>query len=471
MIAIASVEARRAATSILLWMGVVAVVGLDYASSKDYWPVIPGDVARAYEMLLAIGACAFLTGAWGGLRDKRHGMMALVAATPGGLRRALVGRSAGIAATSGALTVLTLVAVAGVSFIRGGRGAIEIGFLVDAAGFGAAFAAAGFAVGTITGSRIASLLGTPAVAIAVFWLEGRLKVPIMDGLWLLPHVTPPQWYGPLGYLPDVWLIHGVYLLGLATAISSGVVLYMAARHGGGDGMRWVRLVTAISVVVAIGGAGWLVNQPESVVVVGSSVRDVFAEDGSDDVYERARRQHRTEAVLGPDGGATACSTVDGFEACVYPEYGERYAEDLARGLSLLTPLRSLEGVPTRAVMIPSYYNPCFADYYLVPAQTSQSMDPDASRWNSDEAFSCALGQRRWNNTKDAISIWVSIAVTGSQDENDRYYNRRREPPAHIEVAAQLARMPTTRVVELLEPIWPDMQRGEISIGELRALIR
>lgn len=466
MNAIAWIEGRKAARAVLLWLGVVAVVGFYLLNAELYWPAVPLDIGLAYESLLALGTAAFLVGAWAGLRDQRHGTTALIDVTPGGRRRVLLGRSTGVAIMCGVAVMVAVLGVAIASRIRGGGGWVAVGVLVDAVGFGAFSGALGLAVGTLTGSRLASLFAAPAFSIITFWLEGRLSVPVEQGLWLLPHVTPPEWYGPLGYLPDIWLIHGIYLGSLALVIVAALTWKMARRAGDRPSAAVVVAAAAGALLVATSG-GWLLQQPESVIVYGTEPGEWRAEGTS--AYRAADRR---TIDFRNDDHATSCATVDGFEACVYPEFGTDFARATASSLARLAPVAELPGVPTEARMVPSWTTRACGprgEFFVVGSWPSENV-PDALGWKADEAFMCGLKQRNHNAAKASISTWVSLAVTGTQDRGDYHYGAKDRVPAHLEIAYALAAMPVERVVDILLPIWEPMQRGEINLRELRAAI-
>ena len=467
MIALAWVEARRSSRSVVLWLGLIAVAGVGFLNGIGYWPVVPLDVATTYEAMIALGVAVFLVGAWGGLRDKRHGTVPLLDATPSGLPVVITGRAAGIAVTSAAIAVLCLVAVSVLSVARGGGGAIAPGLLIAAAGLGAFFSVVGFATGTLTGSRVVSLFAGPIFAIGVFLMEDRLAVPMSEGVWLLPHLSAPEWYGPLGYLPDIWAIHGVYLFALAIAVTAGLGL-VAARRGGAA--RAIPVLVAVLAVAATGVATsgiWLLGQPESVMVVGAE--DWVSVDNLNSYDKAAELSRTTDPTVGNDS-ATTCASVEGFEACVYPEFGHDFAVDLARSMALLAPVADLPGMPSRAEMVPSYYKTCTRDTdgtYLIAAQEPPTRDPMAAGWKADAAFSCGIRQAGWNGAKGAIATWASIALTGTQSHVDFGSSRGNN---HVATGLELAEMPVDEVVALLEPIWPQLRKGEVTMGELRELI-
>jgi hypothetical protein len=217
-------EAKRTLRAPIWWPGLGLLGGYALINGRDYWPSVPLDVDFLYQGIAVLAGFALLLGGWVGLRDRRHGTQALLSSTPSEARGlSVVARLAALGVAGMASFALIYVVAAGTSWSFGGRGVSDPRVLVDGGLVIALGAIIGFGIGSLTGSRIAVLLGPPLLSAIDLYLGGHYSQSFGAHTleWILPAPVPPYRYGPLGYLPDIWTPHIAYLAGLPPLRSSG----------------------------------------------------------------------------------------------------------------------------------------------------------------------------------------------------------------------------------------------------------
>ena len=477
MTALALFEARKIARNPLLWVGAALLFAFGWINSKDYLPVVPGDVEFNYEGVVVLAAFAVFVGGWVGLRDRTSGAEALLASTPLKQRGLLVPARMTALAVVGFLALATVVlATTASSLFRGGRGWPDPFLLLDAGLYVAMAACAGFAIGHLTGSRIASLLSAPLLPGFVYYMQGRLSGRVYEPLWLLPNPETPGRFGPLGYLPDVLPIHSAYLGGALLALV-GMVWYVRGKQDRATSIRWALAASLTGAAVFVVAGGWLSVQPTRVYVFGDDPSQVVA-IGSDDDYRKLKRESRKAGPFADSDYATECAESRGFVACVFPENGPELAQLLAEDIAVLAPFTSLDGIPRRVRMIPTS-----EDSGVEPCATEGEVLVGSNRWSKDfwqwdsvgrSAFSCALFGRRQisNRTTEAVSGWFDVRVR--QGLTGRRYDEalRQGWGAQVGRAVRSAgSLPIEEVVERLEPLWQELRARELTLAELERALR
>jgi hypothetical protein len=474
-VTLALFEARRLARSPILWLGVVLVTAGGLVDILALWPMLEGTDLIAHDLSLWLMGFATLAAGWLGLRDRRTGADAVVGATPADGKAAIV--PARIAALlAGCLGSFALVfgAELVVTAVRGGQGTPDLRLYVDGALLVALGASVGYGLGYLTGSRLVCLLVAPALPVLNQLLLGIAFVhpesgPAVDWAWLLPSVYEPMRSVTFGFLPDIWTGHIAWLAALVILVC-GLLTFVTARRAGAR--RALFLATA---ALALGGSlaaysgAWLTSQPHSVVLLGpDTVREIHE---GDDFYHPAL--DRLARQIGPwpdDGRATICTTRYGFEACVYPDFGEDYARKVATAYGQQARLLSdFDDFPMRARMVPSHYalTYCSSDEVLLLEYRNP---PDI------HAFDSSLLQCAWSETshptaagesaRAAVLTW--LFAEAHPDMRDEMLTGRfgyADLPT-TRVGLAMADMAPGEVRAALAPVWDELKQGTLPLNEL-----
>jgi hypothetical protein len=460
-------EARRLARSPVLWLGVVLVATPAIIETRTLWPMLEGDDMTAHGVGLWLSGFATLAGGWLGLRDRRTGTESLVNVTPAHGRAAIVPARVGalVAASFGAFAAL-FAAVLAASALRGGRGTPDLRLYLDGSLVVALGACVGYVVGYFTRSRIVCLLMGPGLPALSVWLQSPEQVR-----WLLP-IAADQYQASrsvtYGFLPDVWSVHGAWLAGLVSIVAGGVVLFAARGVGARRTLIASSVVVLIGCVLAVPAGAWLRNQPIGVAVLGP---DTAFEIHDFSAYNGFRKLDRLARAAGPwpdDGRATVCATRYGFEACVYPEFGEAYARRLA---SLLGPqarlLSGLDGVPLRARMVPSQWmaQPCAVGEVLY-AESRYPPSVDGYVFGLlDCVWSTPYGGRGWR-ARAAVGTWLGVRAYPSVRAQLESGRLSFGGPGVTRTGLAMAEMPPDAVRAGLEPLWDRLRRGTLPLRAL-----
>jgi hypothetical protein len=473
-VTLALFEARRLARSPILWLGVVLVAAGTMPDIFTFWPMIEGNDLIAHDSSLWFMGFAALAGGWLGLRDRRTGAEALVGVTPADGRATVV--PARIGALLGAsLTGFALVfaAALAVTIVRGGRGIPDLRLYLDGALLVALGACVGYGLGYLTGSRTVCLFVAPALPALNQLLLGLAFAhpdtgPEVDWAWLLPSVYEPQRSVTFGFLPDIWNGHIVWLAALVMLVCGGVALVAAHRAWAGRARIVSIAALVLGVTLAALSGVWLTDQPHGVVVLGpGTVREIH--EGDDFYYPALNRLARQTGPWPDDGRASACATSRGFEACVYPEFGDAFARGLAAEYGQQARLlRGLDVFPTRARMVPSHFalDLCTSEELLLFENRNQ---PDIQAYDSS-LFQCkwagVIGSHEGEEARGAVITW--LVAEGRPDGRAEIESGRMGfgGAAITRAGLAMADMSPEDVRALLAPVWDELLRGTLPLSEL-----
>lgn len=476
-------EARKVARNPLLWLGALLLFALAVLNAWGYWPTVPQDAEYVHEGLVVLAPFALLAGAALGLRDETSGAANVVSSTPlAGRSRIVPARLLAVATVALLSCVVAFAATWTTSIVRGGHGVPDAFLVLDASLYVALAGAAGFGIGRLTGSRIMSLLAAPLLPAFAYFLQGRQTGRVTDPSWLLPSPVVPGYFGPLGYLPDVFAIHSVYLLGGLLVLGGGIWIAVARREGAGSVHVPVAVTIAGSLTVVAAGA-WLVTQPFEVHVM-SAARSTWVEIHSPRDYDLLPRTGASSSLSRFSGPAdralaTECAEAEGIVACVFPEYGTEFARAVVRDAAPLAEVASLEGIPRKLRMVPvteeSGVNQCAGgDDELLLTSTRWSREFEVFESTGEAAFYCAIyGPRLLDNpAAEPLRAWFSVRVVDGLT-GDEYVKTVRQNwgPWSLGIVEHLADVPVAEVVERLEPVWDEVRRRELTRAELRAALR
>jgi hypothetical protein len=501
--ALARIEVRHLARSPLLWLGFGLALALMTVSQLPFmsWPVLAGDDLYGYQTGYLLSGGALLAGAWLGLRDRRTGAADLVAVTPTAPWRLQGARLAGVAAvTAGAFAVAFAAALA-VSAVRGGRGTPDWRLLADGSLAVVVGGWIGFAVGRLSGSRMASVLAAPVwVAACVMvggWpamFGGEPALAVQRLAPLLAFNSSTDRSAEFGFLPDPLWPHLGYLLGLVLLV--GIGLLSLATRGGGPRPPVAPALAAVLVGVvlaATGGVG-VVTLPHRLVVLGPERADWKP-------LSQVTGQAGDRPWSYPDDGhARVCAGDATLTACVYPAYGQPLAHVVRDAVAPVAVLfAGLPGVPSRIRMVPtqdssSSHSACRgteAQFGEPEARALSRDDRDGRFYYIDLYLRCALGEPNWglgvydhlgdeppSEALDAVKIWALLAsgmVTG--DELRRVWAQEGHPapipvtlhtfsPELAAAAEAMAALPADRVRAELAPVWERLRAGRLPLAEL-----
>jgi hypothetical protein len=505
--AIARVEARHLARSPLLWVGSALALALLVLNQLPFmsWPVLAGDDLHGYQTGYLLSGGALLAGAWLGLRDRATGAADLVAVTPSAPWRLQGARLAGVAAVVAGVFTVAFAAALAVSAVRGGRGTPDWRLLADGALAVVLGGWIGFAVGRLSGSRMASVLAAPVwVAACVMvggWpamLGGEPALAVQRLAPLLAFNSSTDRSAEFGFLPDPLWPHLGYLLGLVLLVGVGL-LTLAARGGGQrPPVAPVLAAVLVGVVLAAAGGVGVVTLPHRLMVLGPDRADW-----------RPLSQVTAEAGDRPwsypdDGHARACAGDATLMACVYPAYGQGLAHVVRDAVAPVAGLfAGLPGVPTRIRMVPSHessssHSSCRgseAQFGEPEARALSRDDRDGRFYYVDLYLRCALGERNWglgvddhfgdeppSEALEAVKIWALVAsgnVTGEALRRawaeEGHQNRDGDPipvtlhtfsPELVAAADAMAGLPPELVRAELAPVWERLRAGRLALAEL-----
>jgi hypothetical protein len=406
------VEVRRLARSPILWLGVILVTAGGMVDINAFWPMLEGNDLIAHDLSLWLMGFAALAAGWLGLRDRRTGADALVGVTPADGRAVVVpARMAALLAACLGSFALVFGAAMAVSAVRGGHGTPDLRLYFDGALLVVLGACVGYGLGYLTGSRTVCLFAAPALPALNQLLLGIAFVhpdtgPAVDWAWLLPSVYEPQRSVTFGFLPDIWKGHIAWLVALVMLVCGGVTLVASRRAQARRTLTVSMAALVLGGVLAAFSGAWLSSQPHSVVVLGpDTVREIH--EGDDYYYPALNRLARQTGPWPDDGRASACATSRGFEACVYPEFGDDFAREVASEYAQQARLlRGLDVFPTRARMVPHYW----AVDSCTPEEVLLSEDRNAPQI---EAYDSSLFQCAWagdthegEEARQAVTTWL-----------------------------------------------------------------
>jgi hypothetical protein len=211
-------------------------------------------------------------------------------------------------------------------------------------------------------------------------------------------------------------------------------------------------------------AAWLISQPHRVVVFGpDTVREIH--EGDDYYYPALDGLAHQTGPWPNDGRASTCATSRGFEVCVFPEFGEDFARQLATQYAQQTRLlHGLDDFPTRARMVPQYWavDSCTSEELLL----SEYRNPPLI-----QAYDSSLFQCMWADThggeeaRHAVITWL-VAEGHPDGRAEIESGRWGGGPAITRAGFAMADMPPEDVRALLAPVWDELLRGTLSLSAL-----
>jgi hypothetical protein len=459
-------ELRRLARSPILWLGVVLVAAGAMPDIFAFWPLIEGNDLIAHDSSLWLMGFAALAAGWLGLRDRRTGTHPLIAVTPADGRAAVVpARIAALVAASLSGFTLVFASALVVTMLRGGHGVPDLRLYLDGALLVALGAGVGYGLGYLTGSRTVCLFAAPALPALNQLLLGLAFAhpdtgPEVDWAWLLPSVYEPPRSVAFGFFPDIWTGHIAWLVALVVLVCGGLALVAAYRAGA----RTARVVSIGTLVMGVTLAAlsgpWLMAQPHSVVVLGpDTLREIH--EGDDFYHPVVTRLARQLGPWPDDGRASTCATRRGFEVCVYPEFGDDFAREVATEYAQQAQLlRGLDVFPTRARMVPRYW--------AVDSCTSEEVLLFESRYPPlIEAYNSSLFQCVWTGTshegeeaRGAVTTWL-FAEAHPEEDPDLFGS-----PNITRAGLAMADLSPADVRALLTSVWDELRRGTLPLSAL-----
>jgi hypothetical protein len=480
--ALARIDARHLLRSPLLWLGVpfavlflLAIDGLLHG-----WPVLPQTALTVYEYGLFASAGVVLAGAWLGLRDVRHATAPIVHATPTPPWTLWRSRLLAAALAGAALPVLLTAAALVVSAARGGRGVPDPRLLVDGALAWAMAAWLGLAVGALTRSRMASVLAFSGWVV-IPYLSGNLLTGITR---VFPILVAEQHSVVLGFLPDPFWPHLLYLSGLL-ALLGGAVLVGTARAEGFRRAPRLAVLPAAGLAATLVGGGLLLGVPRALAV--ESPDPATWRPVADWQQGRLDSPGVGAPVPWPqDGRATACAE-GAVTVCVYPAFGRGAARAAGTALEPVAELfAGLPGVPTRVRMVTRTGSPCDGAEVQV-AEGYEGVDPLLLR----ETFvTCVLDPditlpgvpvHPEAPAAAAVADWalkrVDPGYRTSLELQEEFGVLEEAGPLAAELRSQdaatdaLLALPDQEVRAGLAPLWDRLRAGEVGLDELPGAAR
>ncbi|MEA2460418.1 MAG: hypothetical protein QOH90_595 [Actinomycetota bacterium] len=472
------VEAKRAARSPLLWLGVALVTPFVWLNLNGYWPIVPRAVEHAYGGIAVLAGFATLTGAWVGLRDIRAGAESLIASTPAAQKATLVpARMLALALGAFVTGLAAFGAAIAVAKLRGALGSPSLDLILDASFFVAGAACAGFAIAYFTRSRAVCLLVGPLLAALDVIVVNRLASSYRSAMWLVPNPRTPQRFPTIGYLPDIFVRHTLYVLALTAILFGAVWLKDSIRTQAHRATAICVLLVTLGSGTALASGTWLAHQPVSYAVFGTRPDQWLPMDGRTSTYKKMGQFQRKFGVFADDGSASECASEGSFEVCVFPEFGERFARDMADVMTILEPFADFPDFPHKLRMVPEI---SFADCVGVGGLTSgdseyllssQNVTDVREEWEftPEGVFRCSLYGRRMLSTpaKDAVNAWYGSTFGAYPSMRGGYYtkNRLQRRTTNLMLALE-----PDEVITRLRPIWADLQKGNFYLPGLERVM-
>lgn len=465
-------ELRGLARSPILWLGVVLVTAGAMPDILAFWPMLEGNDLIAHDLSLWFMAFAALAAGWLGLRDRHTGATALVGVTPAD------GKATVVPARVGALVVASFTGFAivfgatlVVTAIRGGHGTPDLRLYLDGALLVALGGSIGYGLGYLIGSRIVCLLGAAALPalnqllLGVAWGHPQ-EAPTADWAWLLPSVYEPERSVTFGFVPDIWSGHVAWLGALVVLVCGGITLIDGRRAASRRALIASIAVLVLGGLLAASSAAWLRSQPLGVVVLGPDTMHEI-HDGDDYDYRNLTRRARANGPWPHDGRASECVSRYGFEACVFPEFGEDFARELAAAYGRQARLlRGLDAIPSRARMVPALLGPDHCARGALLLQEFRN-PPQIQAYDNPLSY-CAwlrFNHDSWD-ARAAVTTWLyaeSHPDMRAELESGRFMFGS---PAVTRAGLAMADMSPEDVRILLASVWDELRRGTLSLSEL-----
>ena len=450
------VESAKLGTSAVLWLGAVGGALVSLGAAGSVWPLLTGSAGLTYRQAnigignlpvgglridflsfllmpsgwLVLAGFAMLAGTWLGRRDRRCGAEELLVVTP-------TGRAGIRAARLGALVLASSIAVAfvfGVVLVvqatSGARGSIDWLILLDGC-LGTTLASwIGYGVGS-------SLPAAFSLFVPILYVGGSFYLSVWQATsvlsssieWLLPTPPAPSWAAGLGFLPNIFPEHIVYLVALLL-LTGGAVVGLPLRRGPEQPERHrVALgigVLGLAVAVSI-GAG-LQAKPDSYAVASPShatwaperysVPDYIGFDcswvGNSPLANAPRGAAPCDvSAWFHDHVPVSCAADRSLSVCVYRDYGPVAARRLLAAMRSQAPvLAGLFGRPVTVRMVPVNASSCFAG--LGKIAIDESMIAYGEQFDPGYLMSCAFplpeseGLPVDDPSIGGVTLWLAI---------------------------------------------------------------
>jgi len=479
----------------VLGVGVSAIIAIEQMDIA--YPTVSYDTGVAYHEGEILSAFLFLLGAWLAMRDRRSAATDLISSTPteqGVVRMFRLGALA--VASAGAFGLLFLIGLVS-ALTHGASGGVGWMHVPDGM-LGSTLAAwLGFALGLIAPAP-AAVLGAALYSGGSYFINTQYthyNTLHVGFQWLLPFPPLPQWSADLGYVPNIFGTHLVFVLGWLL-LTGGLIGIAPFRRTPRTTSSRIALVGAVAGLVLATVFGvqlqakanyYSVNSPNPVSWVpefGPYTSGLLTPD---------------PLIYPDDHRATACATSSAVRVCVYPAYGRSLATSL---VSILDPearaVESVIGRPTYVRMVPVAEESCGAGLgrAVLTEQYSYSYYRDLRGY----LISCALpqlGQRRYGGlphdfpSQSAVALWLVIrsgeltpravrqgvasGTSGScladlpctpQYSEVFGFGFLGWTRTEIRAGLAMATLPPARVTSELRDLWPRLVAGKLSLASL-----
>jgi hypothetical protein len=388
--------------------GIVAIKQTNVA-----YPTVGYDTGVAYHEGEILSAFLFLLGAWLAMRDRRSAATDLISSTPTPPGVVRVTRLGALAVASAAAFVLLFLIGLVSAFAHGVSGGVDWVLVPDGM-LGSALAAwLGFALGQIAPAP-AAVVGAALYSGGTYFINTQYthyNTLHVGFQWLLPFPPLPEWSADLGYVPNIFGTHLVFVFGwllltgglIGTAPFRRIPRTTASRIALVGAVAGLELATVFGVQLQAKANYYSVNSPNPVSWVpeyGPYASGLFTPD---------------PRIYPDDHRATVCATSSAVRVCVYPAYGRSLATSL---VSILDPearaVESVIGRPTYVRMVPVAEESCGAGLgrAVLTEQYAYSYYRDLNGY----LISCALpqlGQEQYavidrDPAQSAVALWLLI---------------------------------------------------------------
>jgi hypothetical protein len=479
---------------LVLGVGVSAIVAIAQADAA--YPIIGYATGVAYHEGEILSAFLFLLGAWLAMRDRRSATTDLISSTPtepGLVRATRLGALA--VASAAAFGLLFLIGLAS-TLAHGGSGVVDWVLVPDGMLGSALVAWLGFALGLVASAPVV-VLGAALYSGGSYFINTQYthyNTLHVGFQWLLPFPPLPQWSADLGYVPNIFGTHLVFVLGWLL-LTGGLIVTAPFRRPLGTFVSRVALTGAVAgLVLATVFGVQLQAKANRYTVRGPDPASWVPE------YEQYASGLSTPdpRIYPDDHRATVCASSSAVRVCVYPAYGRSLATSF---ISIFDPearaIESVIGRPTYVRMVPVAEESCSAG--LGQAVLTEQQLFGYYYHLSGYLISCALpqlGPRYYvglppdHPAQSAVALWLvirsgeltpsavrrGVASWGVSCLADlpctpeygdifgfRYLSWTR---AEIGAGLAMAALPPDRVASALRELWPRLVAGKLSLTSL-----
>lgn len=547
--ALAWFELRQLGHAPLFWLGVVSGALLSVAAGSGLWPQLTGSNGLAYHQATAgasfligslllpsgwvvLAGFAMTAGGWLGRRDRRTGVGEFLAATPTDEARLRAGRLTALAVASFVALALVFGVALAVEAARGATGPVDWLLLVDG-GIGTAVASfAGYAVGRSLPAPFALFVPIAYVGTSFYLSVWQSTSALRTSFeWILPTPPAPTWSADVGFAPNIFPTHTVYVLGLLVLVGATSVAIASYRAE-----KWSARTVAVLALGALGLTGAIVTGsrlqalPDSYAAAGPNPSTWLPEYASSpgSIGLDWRNPSGCPSFGGPPAGTAGkpasaatlrcetsswpddhqsmtCSTGPALRACVYPEYqaaARRLVAELEPEARALAPIF---GQPFALRMVPVNTSSCYAGAGRVALAESAVAGEDPESLPNGWLISCAFpetaspgaGMPGDEPAVGATTLWLSLeagvvtkaeaaqALTSDPDGITCYAGLPCTPQAggvlrganglvwsraEIVSALALERIPPQEVEAGLKRLLPRLIDDDVSVAQLEAAV-